>query len=183
MDEAGEIMLGISTNVESWVERCNRSRRRAEQTAGRYRRTWRRDRRATPEFTTENVTGKTWELPHGLPTAAGGDPHRSRLPAEAALENEQIDKATEAMETMSTAQGFEKEKDIVAARGEGSKSVQLGLAQAARQWIFCRNLEDESALLGEPPDLDHGLRRRERKNNQCSLECVAHDGAVLEKQM
>ena len=104
------------------------------------------------------------------------------IPAEAALENEQIDKATEAMETMSTAQGFEKEEDIVAARGEGSKSVQLGLAQAARQGIFCRNLEDESALLGEPPDLDHGLRRRERKNNQCSLECVAHDGAVLENK-
>ena len=48
--------------------------------------------------------------------------------AEAALENELVDKA---MEAMGIAPNLKKEQNVVVAREEGSKSVQTGLAQAA----------------------------------------------------
>ena len=72
---------------------------------------------------TENVMGKKWWLPHGR-----SEPRQQQaeiriadevltILAEVALENDQIDKA---MEAMGTAQSLKKEEGIVVARGEGA---------------------------------------------------------------
>ena len=53
--------------------------------------------------------------------------------SEAALENAQIDKAVAAM---GIAQNLKNEEKAIVARGGGSKSVQMGLEQAARQGLF-----------------------------------------------
>ena len=50
------------------------------------------------------------------------------IPAEAALENEQIDKT---MAATGIALNLKKEENVVVARGGGSTSVQSGLGQAA----------------------------------------------------
>ena len=44
------------------------------------------------------------------------------------------------------------------------------------------NFEDEVAPSGKPHNLEHGLLRRKRNKNKSSMECVAHDGAVLESK-
>ena len=65
--------------------------------------------------------------------------------AEAALENEQIDKA---MEAMGVAQNLQNEESVVVARGEGSKMVLMGLAQAARQGILAGISKTKVRYLG-----------------------------------
>ena len=173
MDEAGETPPGISTNVESQAEDAIGPRRRAERTAGRDRRKWRRDRRATPEFTTrtkkahgERDGKKSGGLPHGC-----SEPRQQQaemriadgfltILAEAALENEQMDKA---MEAMGIARSLKKEEDIVVARGEGAKFGTNGTGASSAARDFCRNFEDQSALPGKPPYLEHGLRHREKQ--------------------
>ena len=86
------------------------------------------------------------------------------------------------MEAMGVAQNQKKEEKNRAARGEGSKSVQMGPGAGSTTRDSGGTVEDESALLGEPPHLKHGRRRRERNENRRSLECVAHDGTVLESK-
>ena len=65
--------------------------------------------------------------------------------AEAALENEQIDKA---MEAMGIAQKMKKEENVVVARGGGPKSVHTGLGQAARHGLFAENSKTKVRYLG-----------------------------------
>ena len=95
-------------------------------------------------------------LPHGC---SGAQPQQREIRiadevltilAEAALENEQIGKAMEAMEAMGmdTALNLKQEENIVVARGDGSKSVQMGLAQAARQGIFAGISKTKVRYLG-----------------------------------
>ena len=55
------------------------------------------------------------------------------FPAEAALENAQIDKA---MAAMGIAQNLKEEENVTVARGGGSTSVQAGLRQATSQGLF-----------------------------------------------
>ena len=98
---------------------------------------------------------------------------------EAALENEQVDKA---MENMGIAQNRKQEENVVVARGAGSKSVQMALAQAAqaaRQRILAGTSKTEVRYLGSRLSWNTAFAA-ERDQNQCSLECVARDGAVLE---
>ena len=105
---------------------------------------------------TEYVTGSKWGLPHGC---SGPRSQQAEIRiadevltilAEAALKNEQIDKAMEAMEPMGmgTALNLKKEENIVVARGEGSKSVQVGLTQAARLGFFAGISKTKVRYLG-----------------------------------
>ena len=88
------------------------------------------------ERTTENVIGRRWGLPHGCsePRPRQGEiritDEVSTVLTEAALENEQDDKA---MAAMGIAQNLNKEETVVVARGGGSMSVLKSLAQASRQ--------------------------------------------------
>ena len=91
------------------------------------------------ERSAENLLERKWRLPHGCsesrPRQAEiriADEIMTILP-EAALENEQIDKA---MVAMGIPHNLKNEDNVVVARGGGSKSVQMGLAQAARQGIL-----------------------------------------------
>ena len=65
-------------------------------------------------------------------------------------------------------------------RGGGSKSVQMGLAQKARQRIVPGRVKTMVRYLGCRINLDHVLRHGEGNTNRGSLECVAHAGSVLE---
>ena len=65
--------------------------------------------------------------------------------AEAVVENEQIDKV---MEAMGVAQNLKKEENAVVARGEGSESAHMGLAQAARQGILSGSSRTNVRSLG-----------------------------------
>ena len=65
--------------------------------------------------------------------------------AEAALENEQIDKA---MEAMGIAQNLKKGENVVVARGGGPKSVHTGLGRAARQGLLAENSKTKVRYLG-----------------------------------
>ena len=85
--------------------------------------------------------------------------------------NEQIDKA---MTAMGIAQNLkEEEEGVVVARGGGSKSVQVGLAQAGRQGILAGDSKAEVQHL-QPLYLEYVLRQREGNANCRSLERVAH---------
>ena len=102
------------------------------------------------ERPTENVTGRTWRLPCGCSEPQPQQVIRIAdevlaILAEAALENEQIDKA---MEAMGVAQNLEQEENVVMAREEGSKMVLMGLAQAARQGILAGISKTKVRYLG-----------------------------------
>ena len=93
----------------------------------------------SPEEELREQRGRRWGLPQGC---SDSRPPQAEIRivgevvtilAEAALWNEQVDKA---METMGVAQNLKKEEKVVVARGEWSRSVQMGLAQAGRQGIL-----------------------------------------------
>ena len=112
--------------------------------------------------------------------SADEDPIRREIlafPAEATLENEQIDKA---MAALGISQNLKKEEHVVVARGGGSKSVQTGPGHAARQGLLAVNSTTKVRQFGQPLDLEHVLRHGEGNKNCCSLERVAHDGLELE---
>ena len=96
--------------------------------------------------------------------------------AEAAPENEHVDKATAAM---GIAQKLKKEENVVVARGGGSTSEQKGLAPVVARESGGR-LERESNVLGESPNLEHVLRYSKENPNCHSLERVAHAGPAPE---
>ena len=55
----------------------------------------------------------------------------------------------------------------------------MGRAQASRQGILAGTLKTKVRYLGAAePRI--GLRRRKMGGSQGSLECMAHDGAILE---
>ena len=134
------------------------------------------------ESTTEIVTRRRCELPHGCseprPRQAEiriADKVFSML-AKAALENEHIDKATAAM---GIAQKLKEEEKVVVARGGGSTSEQKGLAPVVARESGGR-LEREGNVLGESPNLQHVLRYSKENPNCRSLERVAHAGPAPE---
>ena len=87
--------------------------------------------------------------------------------AEAALENEHIDKA---MAAMGITKNLKEEENVIAVRGGGSTSVQSGLGHATRQGLPCRELKDDIKVLGQLVDLEHVIRHRKGTTNCCSLE-------------
>ena len=96
--------------------------------------------------------------------------------AEAALENEQIDKA---MEAMGIAQNLKKKENVVVARGGGPKSVHTGLGQAARHGLCAENSKTKVRYLGSWLTWKMSFST-ERETRIAGLERVAHDGSVLE---
>ena len=200
-----KIPSGISTNVESQAEDAvdpqeELSELRVEiDDNGDGIEELRQNLPHEKERLTENVTGAMWGLPRGC---SGPWLQQAEIRiadevltvlAEAALENEQIGKAMgvmEAMEAMGmgTAQNLKKEENMVVARGEGSKSVQMGLAQTARQGIFAGTSKTKVLLLGKPTYLEYGLRLRERERESEKQELMqtwnaGHMmGAVLESK-
>ena len=96
--------------------------------------------------------------------------------AEAALENEQIDKAA----AMGIAQNLEKEESRGARRWIKVRTNVPGASSTAGDSVG--SLEDEGKILGEPPDLEYVLRHREGNTNRRSLERVGHAGSLERRE-
>ena len=134
MDEAEEVAPVIPTKAEGQT---------GEKQAERYA--------EVAEEELNEQRGRKWRMPEGC------SEHRPqqtqiRFAGEvltsvpgAALESEQIGKV---MEAMGIAQNLKGEEDVAVARGEGSKFVQFGLAQAARQRILAGISETKVRYLG-----------------------------------
>ena len=120
----------------------------------------------------EHATGRRWVAPTRPKRAP--DLGRRRIEsqvqlltilAEAALENEQIDKA---MAAMGIVQNLKKEENVVVAPGGGSKSVRMGLAQTARRGILAGESKTKVRCSGEP--LEPGTCPSPRRGNQESRQ-------------
>ena len=88
----------------------------------------------------EHAPGRRWDLPHGC-----SEPRPRQ--AEIRTADEVLYDFSGGSAAMDIAQNLKKEENVVVARGGGSKSVQMGLAQTACQGILAGNLKTKVRYL------------------------------------